>query len=87
MFRRGKSLFPSPGAGTREGCKAQLEIVLQGADSDVFSKQKAAISALDRLSEERCVNALIYIASKFSGSDVPFKQRLANKAREYLKQY
>jgi len=70
---------------TREGCGSQLEIVLKGAKNNIFSEQKAALTALDRLYEERCVSALIYVMNEFSGSDDPFKQHLAKKAREYLK--
>lgn|GEM_PF-2119187 len=69
----------------REGCNALLETVLEGANSNVFSKQKAALISLDRLYEEQCVSALIRIMNQFSGSDDSFQQHLAKKAREYLK--
>jgi len=84
MFRLRKG-FPQIFEAERKGCNTRLEIVLEGANSNVFSKQKAALTALDQLREERCISALIHIVREFSGSDDPFKQHLAKKAREYLK--
>lgn len=74
-----------PFVTTREGCTTNLRVVLDGANSNVFSKQKSALTALDALYENQCASALIYIMNDFSGSEDPFKQHLAKKAREYLK--
>jgi hypothetical protein len=74
-----------PLVSAREGCTSQLRIVLDGANSKEFSKQKAALLALSSLRENKCVSSLIYIMNDFSGSEDPFKLHLAEKAREYLK--
>ncbi len=81
MFRSRKNLLTV----AREGCGTLLEIVLEGANGNDFSKQKAALTALNQLHEERCISALIHIMNEFSGSDDLFKRHLAKKAREYLK--
>jgi len=84
MFRLRKG-SPQKFEAERKGCDALLEIVLEGANSNVFSKQKAALTALGQLREERCIPALIHVVREFSGSDDLFKQHLAKKAGEYLK--
>ncbi len=81
MLRSRRDSFIS----AREECSAQLRIVVDGANSNDFSKQTAALKALNSLCENQCVSALIYIVRDFSGSEDPFKQHLTKKARDYLK--
>ena len=69
---------------TSEGCRMLLDIVLEGADSNDLSKQKAAVKALEGLCKKRCTKALTFIIGEFCGSNIFFKQRLCKKAKECL---
>ncbi len=70
---------------TRAGCTSLLRVVVEGANSSEFSKQKAALTALGTLRENECTSALMYIMNDFSSSEDSFKQYLGKKARDYLK--